>query len=198
MLGVLLLALVSADEPGVTGAPVRLSWQDAQSLVSKLQSIERHHQLPPPRPRRTVTVTEGELNSYLNLALASKMPRGVSDVRVRLEPERLEAQALIDLERVRGETKSSGISLNPLMLLSGQVPLYLRGRFQNKDGFGTIEWEEVRLSSVPVPISLLGQLVASSTKGQRYPEGWDIHAPFRLPYSARRIRLEDGQAYLDF
>jgi hypothetical protein len=198
MLGALVLALLSAEEPALAGAPGRLSWQDARSLEHKLASIERHHQLPPPRPRRTVTVTEGELNSYLNLSLASKMPEGVSDVRVHLEPERLVAEGQVDLERVRGETASSGITLNPLALLAGQVPLYLRGRFQNKDGFGTIEWEEVRISSIRLPVSVLGQLVASSTKGRRYPEGWDIHAPFRLPYSARRIRLAAGQAFLDF
>jgi hypothetical protein len=190
-----LLAALMADAP----APGPLSWADAQSLGSKLAAIERHRRLPAPRPRQTVTVTEGELNSYLNLSLGPRMPQGLTAVQVRmLANERLEASGTVDLEKVRGHVSDGGSMLNPLALLSGEVPVYLSGRFRNKDGFGTIEWEEVRISSIRLPVSVLGQLVASSTKGRRYPEGWDIHAPFRLPYSARRIRLAAGQAFLDF
>ena len=31
-------------------------------------------------------------------------------------------------------------------------------------------------------------LVATSTRNERNPEGFDIHAPFRLPYSVKRVR----------
>jgi hypothetical protein len=41
-------------------------------------------------------------------------------------------------------------------------------------------------------------MVATATRSPRYPSGWDIHAPFRLPYSARRVRLEPGRAVLEF
>ena len=49
-----------------------------------------------------------------------------------------------------------------------------------------------------VPISVLEQLVLSATKNDANPEGFDIHAPFRLPYSVNRLRLEPGRALLDF
>ena len=42
------------------------------------------------------------------------------------------------------------------------------------------------------------QMVATATRSPRYPNGWDIHAPFRLPYAARRVRLEPGRAVLEF
>ncbi|HEY7411158.1 MAG TPA: hypothetical protein VII13_10475 [Vicinamibacteria bacterium] len=194
MLAVLLAALM-ADAP----APGPLSWADAQSLGSKLAAIERHRRLPAPRPRQTVTVTEGELNSYLNLSLGPRMPQGLTAVQVRmLANERLEASGTVDLEKVRGHVSDGGSMLNPLALLSGEVPVYLSGRFRNKDGFGTIEWEEARLSALPIPITMLEKLVAGSTKSKRYPEGWDIHAPFRLPYAVQRIRLELGRAFLEF
>jgi hypothetical protein len=40
--------------------------------------------------------------------------------------------------------------------------------------------------------------VARSTRKPDNPEGVDISAPFRLPYSVRRVRLEPGRAFLDF
>ena len=49
-----------------------------------------------------------------------------------------------------------------------------------------------------VPTSVLGQLVLSATKSEANPEGVDITAPFRLPYSVNRLRLQPGRALLDF
>jgi hypothetical protein len=49
-----------------------------------------------------------------------------------------------------------------------------------------------------VPISLLHQIVSSTTKTEDLPDGFDIRAPFRLPYSLRQVRIEPGRAYLDF
>jgi hypothetical protein len=41
-------------------------------------------------------------------------------------------------------------------------------------------------------------MVAAATRSARYPNGVDIQAPFRLPYAARRVRLEPGRAILEF
>src|SRR5436190_1916528 len=73
-----------------------------------------------------------------------------------------------------------------------------RGRLVNRDGFGSIVWEDVRVNAWSLPISLLEQMVASATKKPDNPEGYDISAPFRLPYSVRRVRLELGRALLEF
>jgi hypothetical protein len=74
----------------------------------------------------------------------------------------------------------------------------LRGRLVNQDGFGTLVWEEIRLSSLPLPLGALSSMVAAATRSARYPNGVDIQAPFRLPYAARRVRLEPGRAILEF
>jgi hypothetical protein len=198
LLALLLAApVVSASE---TPRPVPrpgLSWAEAEALDRKLVEIEQRRAAPARRGKtQTVTVTESELNSYLNLTLGAKIPKEVKDLQVRLEHERLQATGMVDLDQVKSKVAVS--SWNPLLLMSGFVPVLLRGRFVNRDGFGSIIWEDVRVNAWSVPISLLEEMVARSTRKPDNPEGVDISAPFRLPYSVRRVRLEPGRAVLDF
>jgi len=196
------VALLEAAQamPGEAPRPVTprdmLSADLAQSLLRKLEAIERRQRSGRPGKAETVLVTEGELNSYLNLGLGEKTPQGVSDIEVRLERDRLAARAMVDLDQVKGKVRSSG-PLNPFSLLSGSVPLEVRGRFTNEDGFGTIDVEEVRLGPVNLPLSVLEQMVASATRSAENPEGFDLRSPFRLPYAVKRIRLQPGRALLD-
>lgn len=198
-----LLALLAApaaalDGPSIAGrgaTPPGISWQEADSLSRKILALEKRR-IERSTRRETILVTEGELNSYLTLAYASKLPKGVSGVSVRLDQDRIEASGVVDLEQVNPPKEKSRFSL--MSMLAPTVPVLLRGRLINQEGFGTLQWEEVRLSSLPLPLTALAQLVATATRSARYPSGWDIQAPFRLPYSARRIRLEPGRVFLDF
>lgn len=183
------------DAPAPARAP--LSWAEAQSLGRKLERIEKRNQAKGKRGRKTVLVTQGELNSYLNLAFASQMLPGLSDVDFRLEVERIHARGLLDLERVRGNVPTPP-PLSPLAYLRGKVPIELAGRLETRDGYGTIEVEEASIASVPVPVSFLEQIVSSTTKSASDPDGFDIHAPFRLPYAVNRVRVERARAFLDF
>jgi hypothetical protein len=97
---------------------------------------------------------------------------------------------------VKGKVESD--SFSPLSFLSGDVPVEASGRLRGKDGFGQVEWDAVYVSSIRVPIAALDQMVRSATKSEKNPDGFDILAPFRLPYSVNRLRLEPGRAFLDF
>ena len=173
---------------------------DALLLDRKLTAIEKQRVVAPRKSRpETVTVTESELNSYLNLTMAEKLPKEVKDLEVHLlEHERLQANGLVDLDKVKAKVAATSSSWNPLLLMGGFVPVQLRGRLVNRDGFGSIVWEDVQVNAWSLPISLLEQMVASATKKPDNPEGVDISAPFRLPYSVRRVRLEPGRAFLEF
>jgi hypothetical protein len=175
-----------------------LSWAEADSLSRKLAAIEEHQravQSGSPK-KQVVQVTQGEINSYLNLAYASELPRGVTDVEIRLGSERIEAKGSVDLEQVRDKVAAG--SLGAFSLLGGQVPIELAGRLVNQDGFGTIELESAYVASIRVPISMVEQMVATSTRSDKRPDGFDIHSPFRLPYSVNRVRIEPGRATLEF
>jgi hypothetical protein len=181
--------------PRPTPARPGLSWEQADALARKLEAIQKPARAT--RQARRVLVTQGELNSYLNLTLGPEIPPSVGDLEVRLEPgDRLSAAALVDLDAVRSQVNVEG-AFNPLNLLSGRVPVELRGRLQNANGVGSLDLEDVRLGGFRLPKSLLAQLVASSTKSARSPEGFDIDAPFRLPWNVRRVRIDAGQATLE-
>jgi hypothetical protein len=176
-----------------------LSWDESDSLTRKLAAIEEHHKAAQAgaAKKQTVQVTQGEINSYLNLAYASELPKGVTDVEIRLGGnERIEAKGSVDLEQVRD--KVAAPSFGPLLMLGGQVPIELAGRLVNQDGFGTIELESAYVASIRVPVSVVEQMVASSTRSEKRPDGFDIHAPFRLPYEVNRVRIEPGKATLEF
>ena len=195
LVAVLLASPVPAQAP--PGAPP-LSPSAAQTLAKKLASIEKRGRTKPKGSGKaeTVVVTEHELNSYLNLTLRKDLPKGVSDVHFAIQRERLEATGQLDLDSL--DLKRGGSPFSPLALLSGKVPVLLRGRLQSLDGFGTLQIEEAQLATIPVPLSFLERIVTSSTRNAQNPEGFDINAPFRFPYTLRRVRLESGRALLEF
>jgi hypothetical protein len=191
----LLVALVaSADALPTSPAQGPLSWEQANSLTRKLEDIERRRAQPKKRPQ-SVLFTQGEVNSYLNLAYAERLPKGVKDVLVRLDRDRMQVKGLVDIDRVKGKVESGG---GLLSFLSGDVPVEATGKVSGKDGFGQVTWESVYVGGVRLPISALEQMVRSSTRTEEQPDGFDIHAPFRLPYSVEKLRVEPGRALLEF
>jgi hypothetical protein len=189
--------IVHAQSAAATAGRPVLTRSEAEALDRKFEDLSERHRTGRITRGKSLLVTEGELNSYLNLSLGARMPRGLSGVAVRLEPERIHATGVLDLEKVRDKMPSLS-PWSPLYWLSGQVPVLLRGRLVNDDGFASIDWEDVRVGNVPVPLSLLHQIVSSTTRSDEYPNGFDIRAPFPLPYSVRQVRIETGRAHLDF
>ena len=196
LLALLLAAPVWADDAAGAARPAP-TWAEAKSLGVKLEAIERRYQKKAPRRAESVLVTEGELNSYLNLTYAPQMPPGLSEVDFRLDAQRIHATGMLDLERVRGKVPPPS-PWSPLAFLTGKVPIELKGTLKTSNGFGTIEVEEAWIASVRVPMSFLEQIVTSATKKPSDPDGFNIHAPFRLPYAVNRVRLEPARAFLDF
>jgi hypothetical protein len=142
-------------------------------------------------------VTQRQLNSWVNLTLASKIPEGVSGLELGLEKDRVVARGMLDLDRLKSKIpQGTGASL--LAFLSGAVPVELRGRFSSADGTGRVEVEEALVSGISLPPAVLAQVVSQSTKSATRPAGFDILSPFPLPFTARRVRLEPGRALVDF
>jgi hypothetical protein len=193
------LALLVLAGPGFAQAPAEgprspVNAELAQALSRKIRAVEL--ELKAGRvPSKTVQVSEGELNSYL--AYEVKLPPSLSGLDVRLERDRVAARGLLDLDQLQDRAPNVP-GLGGLALLSGKVPVTIRGRLASEDGFGSVELEEVRLGSIPIAPAVLGQVVAAATKTAERPHGFDILAPFRYPYSVRRVRLQAGRAYFDF
>ncbi len=174
-----------------------LSWAEADAMSRKLAAIEERHRQQKAKKSPAVQVTQGELNSYLNLSYASELPKGVSDIEVRFGQGRIEAKGYVDMEQVKGKVPSTS-TWSPLSFLSGLVPVEIAGKLVNQDGFGTVELDSAYVASIRVPVTVVEQMIASSTKSDKHPEGYDLRTPFRLPYSVSRVRVEPGKAVLEF
>jgi hypothetical protein len=180
-------------------APPRadLSWAEADALGAKLNALDKRQKDGRTARAETIQVTEGEVNSYVNLE--ANIPEGVTDVTLRLDRDRVTATATVDLDRIPGKPTAATSSWNPFSLVSGRVPVVVSGKLVSKgDGFASFEVEEVRLGSFPLPATVLSQLVASATRGRDNPQGVDLLAPFRLPYTMKRVRLQPARALLEF
>jgi hypothetical protein len=191
----LLQAVAPRGDAVRPAAPPGLSWEDSDVLAQTVARIEKRLRAGKPASRQPVVLTEKQLNSYVNLGLAAKIPPALSRLELRLERDRLGAQGLLDLDRVKSKMPQ-GAGL--LAFLSGAVPVELRGRLSSDEGRGRIEIEEALVSGISLPPSVLAQIVAQSTRSAKRPQGFDLLAPFPLPYGARRLRLEPGRAVVEF
>jgi hypothetical protein len=199
----LVALLVAQATPALKGDPVRpqapagLSWDDAEWVAETVARVERRLSAGKPASRQTIVVTQRQLNSWVNLTLASKIPEGLSGLELGLEKDRVVARGTLDLDRVKSKVpQGAGASL--LAFLSGAVPVELRGRFSSADGTGRVEVEEALVAGISLPPTVLAQIVVQSTRSAKRPEGFDILSPFPLPFTARRVRLEPGRALVDF
>jgi hypothetical protein len=197
MIGLFVLLAAQGAAAAPRAAPPRpgLSWAEADALDVKLEAIDKRQKNGKTARAETVEISESELNSYVNLKL--RIPEGVTDVALHIDRDRVAGTAIVDVDKLQAKPPSS--SWNPMSLLGGRVPVSLRGKLVAQDeGFASIEFEEVKLGALPLPPAALEQLVASATKSRESPEGLDVLAPFRLPYSMKRVRLQPGRAFLEF
>lgn len=178
-------------------APSGLSWAEADALAETLEQVERRFKAGKPLRREPLVVTEVQLNSYLNLTLGPKLPPGISELEVQMTGGGLLVQGKVDLDRVPLKRPSDG-GFSMLRFLSGVVPVVLSGRLKGQDGLGAIDLQEAHLAGVSLPIALVAQLVSTASRTAELPQGFDIHAPFPLPYAMRRVRFEPGRAVVEF
>jgi hypothetical protein len=178
-------------------APEGLSWEDADQVAETVERLERRLKAGKPASREPITVSERQVNSYVTLALGSKLPASVSGLSFRFEPERLAASGMLDLDAVKDKLPKTGAS-TLLSFLGGTVPVTVKGRFRGASGQGQVVVEEATVGGISLPPSMLAQIVAQSTRSATKPAGFDLLAPFPLPWTARSVRLESGRAVVEF
>jgi len=193
-------APAAAPAPAATPrpkAPAGLSWEDADQVAETVARLERRLKAGKPASREPITVSERQVNSYVALALGSKLPASVSGLSFRFEPERLAASGMLDLDAVKEKLPKTGAS-TLLSFLGGTVPVTVKGRFQGVSGQGQVVVEEAAVAGISLPPAMLSQIVAQATRSSKKPAGFDLLAPFPLPWTARSVRLEAGRAIVEF
>jgi hypothetical protein len=171
-----------------------VSRRDAARLQAKLDRIMKGAPSLTTKTPATIAITETEVNSYLQYELSDRIPAGVTDPWVTiLDNGRIGGRATVDLARV-GQSRKSGGMLDPFNYLTGSLPLEVNGVLKTKNGVANFAVESASISSVPVPIWMLQEIVSYYSKSASAPGGVAIDKPFVLPGGIREIRTARGQA----
>jgi hypothetical protein len=169
---------------------------DADSLEKKIAAVIARGAAndPVPRPLRTV-ITEREVNAYFKFQGAQQLPLGVvNPVITILDGGRVSGVATVDLDAVR-KSKERGWS-DPLAYVAGTVDVHATGRLRGANGKGVFELESATLGLVPIPITLLQEIVTFYSKTPESPGGFALDQPFVLPQKIRQVDLQRGSAVI--
>ena len=173
-------------------ANAKWSRADADAFLGKMVQIGAHGLAERP-PARKTTLLERELNAYISVHGKSELPAGVVDPTITILPDgRLTGRATVDLDAVR--TSQERGMLSPWALLRGTLPVEAIGVLRTQKGVGAFTLESASVGGVPVPKTILQELVTYYSRSESQPKGINIEAPFQLPAKILEIRTAQGQA----
>jgi hypothetical protein len=174
-----------------------VSRQNAELFSKKVALIQERAEQPGKSAPQRTPLSEDEVNSwflYRGDRWKGSMPAGVAQPKVTMVGEgRLQAEALVDLEAV-GKRRSARGGLDPLSLIGGTVPVSVVGVLHTRDGMGRFEVESAQVSGIPVPATVLQELVGYYSRSDERPEGIRLDRTYRLPARIQRVELGRGQA----
>lgn len=188
-----LIAILAASfaVPAVLAAAMVPTPRHADEFDRKLNAVIERGQIEPSGHR--TEFVDDELNAYLQLRLASRFPAGVAEPSVTLVGGgRLSGRAIVDLDGIR--KKSSGGWLDPAAYLSGKLPVTATGTLQTANGSGRFVLESAEVSGIPIPKTLLQEVVTYYTRSPELPNGVNLDQPFDLPVRIQRIDVNSGSA----
>jgi hypothetical protein len=169
------------------------SRSEADEFLRKVALIVRTGELPPTGSPKRTTITESELNSWFAYADADTLPRGLTNPTVAILGGGLvRGEALVDIEALSG-SRQWGI-FDRLLQLGGRVPVVVAGTVRASDGRGRFDLQGASVSGVPVPATLVQELVWYFSRTPDDPDGVRLEDAFELPARIRAIEFSRGQA----
>jgi hypothetical protein len=168
------------------------SRQAADALSQKFATITQRG-AEPKKAHESVTLTEEELNSWFQFRSGKYLPAGVSRPSVTLLGSgTMKGTATVDLEAV-GRRRSSGGLFDPFSYLVGRVPVTVTGVLRTKGGVGQFDVQSSEVAGIPVPKTLLQELVAHYSGAADQKDGLRLDDSFALPANIQRIDVGRGQ-----
>jgi hypothetical protein len=170
-----------------------VSRQEADAFREKMLLISKQGTEETRAPRRT-RVTEAELNSWLAYHGKPYTPPGVGDPNITIVGQgKVMGRAVVDLDAV-AKKRATGSVLDPWSFIGGKVPVTVSGVMHTKDGLARFELESADVSGVPVPKTLLQELVSYYSRSPDHPQGVKLDDTFELPANIKSIEVGQGQA----
>lgn len=145
---------------------------------------------------RRTPVSETELNSWFAYRSRPLLPVGMTEPQITIVGDgKVNGSATVDLDAV-GRSRRTGALLDPWSLLGGRLPVTVSGVLRTQNGQGRFELQQAAVSGVPIPKSVLQELVSHYSRTAEDPGGIDIDEPFALPAGIRQIEVGQGQAVI--
>jgi hypothetical protein len=189
-----LLAFALVTVHGAADSP-----QAADAFARKIALIAQQGNVTTARPvpgaavRRT-PVTETEVNSWFTYRAEPLLPEGLSRPKITIVGGgKVMGAATVDLEAV-GKSRSSGGTFDVWSLLGGRVPVNVTGILHTRDGQGRFELQAADISGVPLPRTLLQEVVSYYSRTPDHPQGIRLDDAFELPANIKQIEVGSGQA----
>jgi hypothetical protein len=165
---------------------------EADRMAQKLAAIEARGNTSArvgTAPLHT-SFTDREVNAYFRYDGKERLPDGVVDPQVTIESDsRVDVRAVVDLDAVRKSQQSWMAAL-----LHGSVEVRVSGSIAVSNGKGTLQILTATFGGIPIPVSLLQDVVGQYSKTPDLPNGFQLDKPFDLPASIREVRLQHGAA----
>jgi len=176
---------------GLLAADV-LTPQLADAFSKKIVLVQKNAEQKAAKERVT-TFTQSETNSYLKFQAGDLLPTGLTQPELTMIGQgKVSGKAIVDLDVVR-QKQGSGSWFDPTSYLTGRLPVTASGRVVTGDGQGRFELDSAEISGVPIPRSLLAQMVNFFTRTKDNPKGSSIDDTFELPAAIKRIDVEPGR-----
>jgi hypothetical protein len=176
-----------------------VSRQSAEDFSEKVALIQRQGEATTSQSvgARRTRLTEDELNSWFMYRAQPVLPDGVSQPQVTIVGEgRLAGQATIDLDAVSKRRSSGGGAFDPLSLIGGKVPISVSGILHTRDGQARFEVQRAEMSGIPVPVTVLQEVLTYYSRSDERPQGVRLDDVFSLPANIRQIEVGQGQAVI--
>ena len=171
-----------------------VSRQSADEFAQKVALIQRQADVTERSGTRRTRLTQDELNSWFMYRAQPLLPNGVGQPQVTIVGEgRVAGQAVVDLDVVAKRRSSAG-AFDPFSLIGGKVPVSVAGILHTREGMARFEVQTAEMSGIPVPVTVLQELVTYYSRTPERPQGVRLDDAFPLPANIRQIEVGQGQA----
>jgi hypothetical protein len=170
-----------------------VSRQHADTFAQKIALIREHGNGSPEGTRRT-PLSEDEVNSWFTYHAQPLLPAGVMQPQLTIVGQgRVAGRAVVDFDAI-ARRRASGSTLDPWSFVGGKVPVTVTGILHTRDGMGRFELETAEISGVPVPRTLLQEMLGYYSRTPDRPQGVRLDDAFALPSNIRQIEVGQRQA----
>jgi hypothetical protein len=179
----------------VLTAAAALTPQQADAFAKKVAIISQQGTLVArTASARRTPVSESEVNSWFTYRARPLLPVGLTEPQITIIGEgKVSGAATVDLDAV-AKTKRTGSLIDPWSLLGGRLPVMVAGVLHTQNGQARFELQQAAVSGVPIPTTILQELVSYYSRTAEDPAGINIDEPFALPAGIRQIEVGAGQA----